>query len=89
MRDFFINALEMVIHVVVVIAAIAIVGSAIGILVTGTGGQMGMPSILAALLVLIGGGLYLILMAGFLYLGLGIYQNTKRTTALLEQLAAR
>jgi hypothetical protein len=86
MRDLFIGLLEKVIHVIVVIAAIGIVIAAIAALFN-AGSQMGMPGggVLAALGILIGGGLYLIMVAGFMYLGLGIYQNTKRTAELLEQ----
>jgi high-affinity nickel permease len=86
MRDFFIRALEMVINVVVVIAAIGIV---VGAVVTMIGGPMlheqgGLSGVLAGLLVLVVGFLNLTLMAGFVYLGLGIYQNTKRTAEALE-----
>ncbi|MDE3027812.1 MAG: hypothetical protein KGH84_05395 [Paracoccaceae bacterium] len=88
MRDFFIRSLEVVINIVVVIMAIAIVIFA-GIIAFGHGmgpnGEGGGP--IAGLAMLIGGTIYLILMAGFMYLGLGIYQNTKRTADLLEQQA--
>ena len=86
MRDLFIGLLEKVIHVIVIVAAIGIVLAAVAALFN-AGGAMGMPGggILAAVGILIGGGLYLIVMAGFMYLGLGIYQNTKRTAELLEQ----
>lgn len=89
MRDFFIKALEMVINVVVVLAALAIIGVSVGVMVGGIGNQLGLPDAVAGLLVLLGGALYLILIAGFMYMGLGIYQNTKKTAALLEQLASR
>jgi hypothetical protein len=87
MRDFFIKSLEMVINVVVVVAAIGIVVAAAAMLFGGTQVQQatGMPGVLGALLVLIGGGLYLIVVAGFMYMGLGIYQNTKRTAELLAE----
>jgi hypothetical protein len=86
MRDLFIGLMEKVINVIVVIAAIAIVIAAIAALFN-AGSHMGMPGggALAALAILVGGGLYLIIVAGFMYLGLGIYQNTKRTAELLEQ----
>jgi len=44
---------------------------------------------LAALLVLIGGLLYIVFVAGFLYLGAGIYSNTKRTAEAVERMAGR
>ena len=90
MRDFFIRSLEVVINIVVVLMALAIVITA-GIIALGHGmgpnGEAGGP--LVGLAMLIGGAIYLILFAGFMYLGLGIYQNTKRTADLLEQQAHR
>ena len=83
-RDFFINALEKVIGVLVVLAAIGIVFAA-GAVLTGNAGQTDLPGPLMALLILIGGGLYMIMIFGFLYLGLGIYHNTKRTADRLER----
>lgn len=82
MRDFFINALEKVIGVLVVLAGIGIVLGAAAAL-TGNAGQPGVPGPLMALLILIGGGLYMIMIFGFLYLGLGIYHNTKKTAERL------
>jgi len=84
MRDFFISSLEIVINVIVVIAAIGIVVAA-GAATVGAGGEQmgGMNGPLAGLMILVGGGIYLIMVAGFMYLGLGIYQNTKRTAELL------
>ncbi|WP_127901965.1 hypothetical protein [Solirhodobacter olei] len=90
MRNFFINSLEKVVNVFVVIAAIGIVIAAV-VMVAG-GGDVG-PSvgarIAAALAVLVGGGLYLIVIGGLLYMGIGIYQNTKRTADALENQANR
>lgn len=94
MRDFFIRALEIVINVIVVLMVIGILLAAVAAM-TGMGGFMyataGIPGggVVAGLGILIFGGLYLILVAGFLYLGLGIYQNTRRTAAALEELARR
>lgn len=81
MRDFFIRSLEMVINVIVVIAALGILGAAVaaaagGPAMMGHDGGPGGP--LLGLMILVGGTLYLILVAGFMYLGLGIYQNTRR-----------
>ena len=87
MRDFFIRSLEMVINVVVIIMAIGIVlgaGAAAFSPTAGTEEFGGMNGPLAGLLILFGGFVYLILVAGFMYQGLGIYQNTKRTAELLE-----
>jgi hypothetical protein len=74
-RDFFILALEKLVAVIVVIMMIAVV---IGAFAAGSEQGAGV-----ALGILVGGGLYVILMGGMLYLFLGIYHNTKRTAELL------
>lgn len=90
MRDFFIGSLETILNVVVVIAFLVLLVAA-GAAAFGPGmgpmGQRGGP--LAGLFVLIGGGIYLLMIFGFLYLGLGIYQNTRRTAEAVEKLANR
>jgi hypothetical protein len=53
------------------------------------GSQMGGGGPLMGLFVLIAGAVYLVLVGGFMYLGLGIYQNTKRTAEAVEKLASR
>ncbi len=93
MRDFFIRSLETVVNVIVILGAIAVVLAALVVTfggghMGGAGGPMG-GGPLAGLLVLIVGGIYLILVGGFMYLGLGIYQNTKRTAEAVERLAGR
>lgn len=92
MREFFIGSLEQVLNVIIVLAAIAVVVMAF---MVATGGGMGFGhgmmggGPLAGLAVLIGGGLYLIVIGGFMYLGLGIYQNTKRAADAIERLASK
>ncbi|MFT4150942.1 MAG: hypothetical protein QM656_12165 [Paracoccaceae bacterium] len=81
MRDFFIEWFEKVVSVIVVVAAIGVVVAAIAALF-----QQGF---LAFLAVLIFGALYVVLMGGAMFLGLGIYQNTKRSADLLERLALK
>lgn len=81
MRDFFILWMERIINVVVVLGAAMIV---IGALITMFSAQGGF---LQGLAVLVVGSLYLILMAGMIYLGLGIYNNTRRTAEAVEKLA--
>lgn len=83
MRDFFINALEKIIATGVILGAIVVVVAAFGMAISSEGG------ILAGILVLIGGGIYLLLIGGFAFLGLGIYQNTLRTAEAVELLARR
>lgn len=86
MRDFFIRSLEILINIVVVVAMIGVV---IGAGISMANPPPGAPGVLVGLAVLVGGGLYIVLMAGFMYLGLGIYQNTRRTAEILERMAAQ
>ena len=83
MRDFFIGALDKLIAVVAVLMCIGVVIVA-GMVATGAGGPGQPGGILPALFVLVAGAIYVIFVVGFMYLGLGIYQNTKRTAAALE-----
>ncbi|MFZ1727678.1 MAG: hypothetical protein WBO29_10310 [Albidovulum sp.] len=94
MRDFFIKSLEKVINIIVVLGAIFVIVAAVAVSVGGRmggemGSQMGGGGPLVGLFVLIGGAVYLILVGGFMYLGLGIYQNTKRTAEAVERMASR
>jgi uncharacterized membrane protein len=88
MRDFFIRSMEMILNVVVVIAFIGLVVVA-GMVgfgnAGGPGGMGGGP--LAGLIVLVVGAIYLILVFGFMFLGLGIYQNTLRAANAMEHRA--
>ncbi|MES2814353.1 MAG: hypothetical protein V4720_05620 [Pseudomonadota bacterium] len=77
MRDFFILALEKLIAVIIVVLMIAVVVGAVATMGSAQGG------VLQGLGILVGGGLYVVLMGGMLYLFLGIYHNTKRTAELL------
>jgi hypothetical protein len=84
MRDFFIRSLEKLVGVLVVLLAIGVVVGAIAaMLAEPAPGQPG--GILAALLILVVGGLYVIFVGGFMYLGIGIYQNTKRMADAMER----
>lgn len=77
MRDFFILALEKLIAVIVVLLIIAVLIFTVMVMASPQGGA------LQGVAVLVGGGLYVVLMGGMLYLFLGIYHNTKRTAELL------
>jgi len=92
MRDFFINALERVIGVLVVLMSIGVViaagGAMIGGVTTVDGTVVG-GGIIPGLLVLLFGSLYVILMAGFMYLGPGIYQNTRRMAETMDRMAQK
>ena len=83
MRDFFINALDKLVAVIIVLMIIGVVGMSVMMTMQPQGG------ILMALGVLIGGGLYVVLLGGFMYLGLGIYHNTRRTADATEAMANR
>ena len=83
MRDFFILWMERIINVVIVLGAIAVLVGGGAALFGPQGG------ILWALAIWIGGSIYLIIMGGFVYLGLGIYNNTRRTAEAVERMAGR
>jgi hypothetical protein len=89
MRDFFINSLEKLVGVFVVLMSIAVdVGAGAALMggnqMHGPGGMAG-GGPLGALVILIVGAIYVLFVGGFMYLGLGIYQNTKRTADALER----
>ena len=91
MRDFFINTFEILVGVIVVLLCIGVVVAA-GVVAFGGGNMMGPGSPsgpIAGLLLLIGGAIYVIFIAGLMYMGLGIYQNTKRTAEAVEKLVTR
>lgn len=102
MRDFFIRSFEMLIGVILALVALGIVvfagfvafgpqGGMQGVGPMGPMGSMGpmAQGPLAGLLILIGGGLYLIFIGGLMYLGLGIYHNTRRTAEATERMAGQ
>lgn len=85
MRDLFIGLLEKVIHVIVIVAMIGVV---VGAILGAMNPPPGFNAGLIAVGVLFGGAVYVTLMAGFMYLGLGIYQNTRRTAEACERMIA-
>ncbi len=97
MRDFFIRGMEVLVNIVMVILMIALVAISAGLAFNAVPIEQGMAGSplgmvrgpVAGLLVLVGGGIYLIFVGGFIYLGLGIYQNTRRTAEALERMAAQ
>ena len=92
MRDFFIRSLESIVNVLVILGAIGVV---IAALAAGFGGGSmgpngeGFGGPLAFIVVLVFGFLYLTVFAGFIYLALGIYSNTKRTAEAVERVQSR
>jgi len=91
MRDFFINSFEILVGVIVVLLSIAVVGVAAATAFGGAGmmGPNAPSGPLMGLAILVGGVIYVIFVGGLMYLGLGIYQNTRRSAVAMEKLAAR
>lgn len=90
MRDFFIIGLEYIIHVIVVLMLIVLVLATtmvalsvwtLPVIIPGGVGQTGPFAAIAFFFVF---GIQIFLTAGFLYLGFGIYQNTRRMAQALE-----
>ena len=77
MRDFFISTFEKIVGIIVILMGIAVILGAFG-----AGAQNG---ILAFLGVLVFGAVYVVLMGGLMYLGLGIYHNTKRMADAMDK----
>ena len=94
MRDFFINSLEILVSIMVVLLSLAVLAIA-GVAAFGGGigpggmGPGGMNGPLAGVGILIGGALYVIFIGGFMFMGIGIYQNTKRSAEALEKLLTK
>lgn len=94
MRDFFIRAMELIVNVLMILLFVGLLLASLAAM-AGLGdfrmAGMSFPggTVVLGLAMLVFGGLYLLLIGGFLYLGLGIYQNTRRTAEALEQLARR
>ncbi len=86
MRDFFINSLEILVGVIVVLLALGVLIAAGAAAFGGGMGPGGASGPLAGVGILIGGALYVIFLGGFMYMGIGIYQNTKRTAEAMEKL---
>ena len=88
MRDFFIGAFEVLVSILVVLMCLGVLIGAGAVAFGGREmGNTGMSGPVAGLLILIGGGIYVIVVGGLMFMGLGIYQNTKRTADLMEKLA--
>lgn len=93
MRDFFIRSLEVLINILMVVLILGVILVSIAAMAgMGNFRVAGMDAgggVLMGLAILIGGSLYIILIGGFMYLGLGIYQNTRRAADALERMANR
>ena len=93
MRDFFISGFEILVGIIVVLMIIAVLGAAGAVAFSGGGTVIqGMPmqgGVLAGVAILVAGLLYVVFLGGLMYLGLGIYQNTKKSAAALERMASK
>ena len=87
MRDFFIRSFEVIVNVVVVLLGLAVIAATLGTMFNSMPGQPG--GLLPGLFVLVAGTVYVLFVGGLLFLGLGIYQNTRRTAEAVEKMADR
>jgi len=83
LRDFFIYWMERIINVLIAIGAIGVFVAGLVVMFSAQGG------FLQGIVTWIGGAFYLILMGGMIYLGLGIYDNTRRTAEAVERMTQR
>ncbi len=85
MRDFFIRGFEVILSIVLIVGAIGVILFA-GAVALGSsninGLDVGGP--VAGIAILIGGLVYLLFVGGLMYLGLGIYHNSRRTAEAAE-----
>jgi len=89
MRDFFINSFEKLVSLIIILMSLGVIIAGLGTMFGGMGGPMGGGGFLPGLAILIVGGINVILFGGLMYLGLGIYQNTKATAEAVKKLANR
>ncbi len=91
MRHFFIRVLDLLIGVVVVIGILGVLISSAAMITVGVPGPDGttISGVGPGIAVLVAGLLYMIFLGGFMYLGVGIYHNTRRTAEAVEQLAGK
>lgn len=87
MRDFFIRAFEWVVHILVVLMTLGVIVGFVASLGQGRiiEAQLGINGFLGSLVLLVAGLLYVILVGGSLYLGLGVYRNTESAVQALER----
>ncbi|SDL03449.1 hypothetical protein [Paracoccus chinensis] len=79
MRDFFIDCAERLLVWFTVLALLAVAVAGIGAMLQPFG------SFWQGLAILVGGGLYVVLMAGLMFVASGIYRNTQETNDLLSR----
>ncbi len=84
MREFFIDWAEKLIAVFVVLGGIGLLVVSLFAMFSGMPGGF-----LQGLMMLVFGGIYLIIIAGTMYIAFGIYRNTQETNRLLGELLKR
>ena len=94
MRDLFINLFEKLVSIIIILMILAVLAFSImmmaggGVMMVGPMGEMG-GGLVPGLIFLVAGLIYVIFVGGFMYLGLGIYQNTKATAEAVRGMAGR
>ncbi|MFK7938135.1 MAG: hypothetical protein AB8B82_02055 [Roseovarius sp.] len=89
MRDFFIRGFEIVLTLVILAAAVGVTALAVGVMMGPVALSEALPPAEGpawAAAILLGGWLALLVIGGALFLGFGIYHNTRRTADTLELL---
>ncbi|AUH34929.1 hypothetical protein [Paracoccus tegillarcae] len=81
MREFFINWSERLITAFVVMGGLFVLIAGLGAMFSGMPGGFW-----RGLGILVGGSIYLMVAAGFMYVAFGIYRNTQETNRLLAEL---
>ena len=93
MRDLFINLFEKLVGLLVILMIISVLALSAMVMFGGGSAMMGpfgpVNGIVPGLLLLVAGLIYVVFIGGFMYLGLGIYQNTKATAEALRGGAGR
>ncbi len=83
MRDFFIRSFEMIVSAIVILAGVTVFVGGLVMMFNERGGFV------QGLGVWVVGGIYVLFLGGAMYLGLGIYQNTKRAADAIEAMARK
>jgi len=79
MREFFIDCAERLLVLFAVLGLLAVAVAGIGVMVKPFG------SFWQGLAILLGGGLYVVVLSGLTFVAFGIYRNTQETNALLSR----
>lgn len=83
MRDFFIDSAERVLVWFMFLLLVAVAVAGIGVMRAPFG------SVWQGVAILVGGGLYVVVMAGLMFVAVGIYRNTQETNHLLSRHLSR